>query len=305
MLQGKELEIFVLVAVPILIGGTVFLLLFKSTNKFLYQLPKLSAAEIMSQNKTLSEKIDTLIIESGFSESLDATKIYQIIITLFILFSVSMFIRGNIVFGLIISSILSIAIPIGTLTYIKNRRQSQMELQLVDFFNEMSTRMQVSTSTLNAFTDSIPNTDFPLRPVLEKIAKNAQHLKSFELALDASRTAIASPYYQDFIDAIQIHREAGGDVRLLINMVVEQINVKMITLKKFKAAMAAINLQLLLIFIAPPIASWLNTMSNPDNAKVLFGSFGGFLILGGAVLCYVIGIGFSIWLKERVKKQIS
>ena len=300
----KQQYEFMIVAVPLAISLMTVLISLQLGKRYIY-VPKITPTDIMKQNKTVTEKLDVLIAEAGLNNSLDAVKVYQIIITIFLIITISLFIRGNILGGIVLGIVISISIPVATLMYIKSRRQAQIETQLVDFLNEMSTRMQVSSSTFNGFMESIPNTDFPLRPILENIARNAEHLKSFELALEASRTSITSVYYQDFIDAVEIHRDAGGDIRTLINTVIEQINDKMIALKKFKAALAAINLQLLIIFLAPPLVGWMTTLQNPENANVLFHTGQGLFILAVTLICYFGGVGFSFWLKNRVKKQIG
>lgn len=295
---------FIIVAVPLVTGIIVILAALQLGKKHIY-VPKVSPTDFITKNKTFLEKTELFIIEAGYGNILDAVKLYQIMITISVVVAISMFVRGSIIPGIFIGLAMGIIIPYAFLYYTRSQRQSKIELQLVDFLNEMGTRMQVSTSTVNAFVESIPNTQYPIRPILERIAKNSQQLNSFELAIEGSRTLISSPYYQDFVDTLQIHRETGGDVKVLILMAVEQINSKMITLKKFKAAMAAINLQLLLIFAAPPIAGWLTIMQNPESGEILFGSFIGWVILGVAIGTYAGGVGFSFWLKNKVKSQIS
>lgn len=295
---------FIIVAVPLLIATMVILAATQLGKKYIF-VPKVSPIKIVTKNKSLVEKIEKLLDEAGYGNIINPTQLFQIMLTLIVVSAVALFIKGNIIGGLLFGSLIGIMLPIGFLEYSKTKRQAKLELQLVDFLNEMGTRMQVSSSTLNSFVESIPNVGYPLRPILEEIAKKAQVLKSFELALDNSRNMIASPYYQDFIDAIQIHRDAGGDIKILINVVVEQINTKMITLKKLNAALAAINLQLLLIFAAPPLAGWLMIMQSKENSDLMFHTTKGFIILAGALACYGAGIGFSWWVKNNVKKQIS
>jgi Flp pilus assembly protein TadB len=295
---------FTVVAVPVLVAVMVVLGLTQIAKKFIY-LPKISPMDMVTKNKTINEKLEALIVESGYGNVLDVVKLYQIIVTLLIIVAASLFLRGLIIPGLVMGPLVGVSAPLAFLYYSQTKRQDRIELQLVDFLNEMQTRMQVSNSTFTAFVNSISNAQYPLRPILEKIAKNAQQLKSFEVALESSRNLINSVYYQDFVDAVQINSEAGGDVRALIKMVVEQINNKMITLKKFKAAMAAINIQLIIIFAAPPGAAWLVIFQSPESGRILFNTFFGMVILFIALACYAGGVGFSVWLKNRVKKQIG
>ena len=294
---------FIIVAIPLMAAIMVILAATQMGKKYIF-IPRISAFDMISRNKNIVEKTKQLLDEAGYGNILNPVQLYQIMTTIMVVAAVAIFVKGNIIGGLFFGMLMGIMLPIGFLEYAKGTRQAKIELQLVDFLNEVGTRMQVSNSTFNSFAESITNVNYPLRPILEDIAKKAQ-IVTFELALDNSRSSISSPYYQDFVDAIQINREAGGDVKMLISLVVEQINAKMITMKKLKAALAAINLQLLFIFAAPPITGWIMIFQNEDNGDIMFGTFMGMVMLAAAIIVYAGGIAFSIWVKNKVKKQIS
>lgn len=297
---------FVRAIVPILVTVASFLLLLQLAN--ISNLRKQESVwdvfSTTAKKAGLSDKLDRLIYEAGLDEILDASRIYQIMLLLFVLFSLPGFLAGTFV-TVIFSLLLAIVLPIGIIKLMRNNRQKRVEDQLISFFNELATRMKAGSDPQTAFIESIQLTDRPLKDILIRTEKNIRQLKHFSEALIKSKEQIASVYYKDFVNAVQISTLTGGRLEDIVSGVISQINEKKTAIQRLKANMAAINMQMIFIFLSPPGLAWIMTAQNPQTGEILFGSLIGVILLIVTFIIYVIAIGFAMWIKSKVMKKIG
>lgn len=297
--------VFLKVALPAaMFVGTFLLLTQLARRRKVIDRGDWSIVATLAQSETLQEKIETLLAAAGMDEVLDAGRFYQVVIFIFLLASMPFVLKGTFA-GVIFAALAAAAVPVGGLLYMRSRRQALIEDQLIAFFNEMAARMKAHEDPQSAFRDSIGNTEPPLRHILERVERNIRQMKDFPTALVKSRDYVTSPYYQDFIDAVQISYVTSGKLSDIVEGVIEQINERKIAIQKLKAAMAAINLQMVVIFIAPPLLTWMMIIQNPQAGEILFSTLAGFVILGVTLVLYVIAIAFAFWIRSSVTKKIS
>lgn len=297
--------LFLKVALPVAVAVAVFLLLtLLLRSRDAAPRGEWSIIRTVTQNRGLQDRVMTLIQSAGFDEVLDPARLYQIMAFIFLLASLPFILTGNFG-GLFFAAILAAVVPLAFLYYVQGRRQALIDDQLIAFFNEMASRMKSKEDPQSAFIAAISNADAPLFDILVKVERNVRELKSFPEALIRSRASISSTYYQDFVDAVQISDIAGGRLSEIVTNVIIQINDKKIALRKLRAALSAINFQMAIIFVAPPLLSWMMMFQNPDSARILFGTPTGWAILGFTLVCYGVALGFALGVKRSVARRVS
>ena len=133
---------------------------------------------------------------------------------------------GFLLGGVLIALLLLAAVPVGMLTYLSlltSKRQSQFDEQLPDTLQMLTGSMRAGHSLLRAIDASAQESDAPMSEELSRIINETRIGRDLgESMIDVSRRT-GSEDFSWISQAIEIHREVGGDLAEVLDHVADTI----------------------------------------------------------------------------------
>lgn len=210
---------------------------------------------------------------------------------------------GFLLGGILIAILLVAAVPAGMLGYLSlltSKRRSKFGEQLPDTLQMLTGSMRAGHSLLRAIDASAQESDAPMSEELSRIINETRIGRDLgESMTDVSRRT-ASDDFSWISQAIEIHREVGGDLAEVLDHVGETIRDRNQIHRQVKALSAEGKMSAIVLMGLPVVLFFALIMINAQYAKTFTTTVPGFLMLGAASVMLTAG-GF--WLSRLIKPK--
>jgi len=212
-------------------------------------------------------------------------------------------ILGYLLGGFFFAVIMLIAVPLGMLGYLSlltSRRRAKFDEQLPDTLQMLTGSMRAGHSLLRAIDASARETDAPMSEELTRIVNETRIGRDLgDSMLDVSdRTS--SEDFSWISQAIEIHREVGGDLAEVLDHVGETIRDRNQIRRQVKALSAEGKMSAGVLMALPIVLFFALILINASYAKTFTSTVPGFMMLGAAGVMLTAG-GF--WLSRLIKPK--
>lgn len=210
---------------------------------------------------------------------------------------------GFLLGGFFIAILMTAVVPAGMLAYLSlrtSRRQSKFDEQLPDTLQMLTGSMRAGHSLLRAIDASARETDAPMSEELSRIVNETRIGRDLgESMLDvAARTG--SDDFAWISQAIEIHREVGGDLAEVLDHVGETIRDRNQIRRQVKALSAEGRMSALVLLALPVVLFLALLFINAQYARTFTSTVPGFLMLTAASLMLAAG---AFWLSRLIKPK--
>jgi tight adherence protein B len=208
---------------------------------------------------------------------------------------------GYVLAGIILGLIFVLVAPILGMVYLKIltvKRRSKFESQLGDTIQMLSGGLRAGHSLLRAIDAVAKEADAPTSEEFARLVYETRLGRDLKESMADAARRLQSEDFEWISQAIEIHREVGGDLAEVLDHVGETIRERMQIKGQVKALSAEGKLSAY-ILVALPVGIFLFlNVSNPAYVGVLYGSLLGWVMIGFSLVFLAIG---SWWLSRVVR----
>lgn len=210
---------------------------------------------------------------------------------------------GFLLGGILIAILLVAAVPAGMLAYLSllaSKRRSKFEEQLPDTLQMLTGSMRAGHSLLRAIDASAQESDAPMSEELSRIINETRIGRDLgESMIDVSKRT-GSEDFSWISQAIEIHREVGGDLAEVLDHVGETIRDRNQIRRQVQALSAEGKMSAAVLMGLPIVLFFALIFVNPQYAHTFTSTLPGYLMLGAAAVMLTAG-GF--WLSRLIKPK--
>ncbi|MDQ0117350.1 tight adherence protein B [Pseudarthrobacter defluvii] len=210
---------------------------------------------------------------------------------------------GFLLGGLFFAIILFAVVPAGMLAYLSvltSRRKSKFDEQLPDTLQMLTGSMRAGHSLLRAIDASARESDAPMSEELSRIVNETRIGRDLGESMTEVSTRTGSEDFGWISQAIEIHREVGGDLAEVLDHVGETIRDRNQIRRQVKALSAEGKMSAAVLMGLPVVLFFALILINGQYAKTFTSTVPGFLMLGAAAAMLTAG-GF--WLSRLIKPK--
>lgn len=181
-----------------------------------------------------------------------------------------------------------------------SRRRRKFDTQVPDTLQMFAGGLRAGHSLLRAIDAAAQENEGPMAEELSRIVNETRIGRDLgeSLADVSSRTASEDFYW--IAQAIEIHREVGGDLAEVLDHVGETIRDRNQVRGQVRALSAEGRISAL-VLMALPILMFIGLVTfNPTYARVFTTTFIGFVMLGAAIALLSVG---GLWLSRIIKPK--
>lgn len=212
-------------------------------------------------------------------------------------------VSGFLLGGLFAAVLLTLAAPVGLalgLTLLISRRQSTFDDQVPDTLRMLSGGMRAGHSLLRSLDAAGQESEAPMADELSRVVNETRIGRDLgESLLDvADRTK-----NEDFAwiaQAIEIHREVGGDLAEVLDHVGETIRDRNQVRRQVKALSAEGRVSAMVLVALPILLFIALQFINPIYAKTFSSTVPGYIMIAVAAVMLALG---SFWLSRLIKPK--
>jgi len=210
---------------------------------------------------------------------------------------------GFLMGGLFFAILLTVVVPAAMLAYVSlltTRRKNKFDEQLPDTLQMLTGSMRAGHSLLRAVDASARESDAPMSEELSRIVNETRIGRDLgESMIDVSART-GSEDFAWISQAIEIHREVGGDLAEVLDHVGETIRDRNQIRRQVKALSAEGKMSAGVLMGLPVVLFFALILINDQYATTFTSTAPGFLMLGTAALMLTAG-GF--WLSRLIKPK--
>ncbi|SDD16047.1 tight adherence protein B [Geodermatophilus telluris] len=207
---------------------------------------------------------------------------------------------GALLGGVVLGVLLAAAAPLGArllLAWRTGRRQAAFADQLDDSLQLMASSLRAGHSLLRAIDSVSQEAEAPTSEEFARIVNETRVGRDLADALDEVAARTASDDFTWVAQAIAIHREVGGNLAEVLDVVGRTIRERNAIRRQVKALAAEGKLSALVLMLLPFGVSGFIALTNPDYLSAFTESAAGFVMLGACGLLLTAG---ALWLKKTV-----
>ncbi|MHC6230215.1 type II secretion system F family protein [Arthrobacter sp. MMS24-T111] len=186
------------------------------------------------------------------------------------------------------------------LNFLISRRRKAFDAQVPDTLQMFSGGLRAGHSLLRAIDAAAQENDGPMAAELTRIVNETRIGRDLgESMADVSRRTASEDFYW-IAQAIEIHREVGGDLAEVLDHVGETIRDRNQVKGQVRALSAEGRISAL-VLMALPILMFIGlVLFNPTYSRVFTTTFIGFAMLGAAIILLSVG---GLWLSRIIKPK--
>ncbi|KRE84115.1 type II secretion system F family protein [Arthrobacter sp. Soil764] len=210
---------------------------------------------------------------------------------------------GFLLGGLFFAIVLLAVVPAGMLAYLSvltSRRKSKFDEQLPDTLQMLTGSMRAGHSLLRAIDASARESDAPMSEELSRIVNETRIGRDLGESMTEVSSRTGSEDFSWISQAIEIHREVGGDLAEVLDHVGETIRDRNQIRRQVKALSAEGKMSAAVLMGLPVVLFFALILINGQYAKTFTSTVPGFLMLGAAAVMLTAG-GF--WLSRLIKPK--
>lgn len=213
--------------------------------------------------------------------------------------SVFGFLLGGLFFGIV----MFLVVPAGMFAYLSvlaARRKGKFDEQLPDTLQMLTGSMRAGHSLLRAVDASARESDAPMSEELARIVNETRIGRDLGESMTDVAIRTGSEDFAWISQAIEIHREVGGDLAEVLDHVGETIRDRNQIRRQVKALSAEGKMSAAVLMGLPVVLFFALILINAQYAKTFTSTVPGFLMLGTAAVMLTAG-GF--WLSRLIKPK--
>jgi tight adherence protein B len=208
---------------------------------------------------------------------------------------------GLLLFGPLVGLVLGV-IPVlvfrgGVARRAENRRNRFAD-QLGDTLQLMAGSLRSGHALLQAVDTVAEESESPTREEFHRIVVETRLGKSLPDALHAAATRVRNEDFDWIVQAIDIHREVGGDLAEVLDHVAGTIRSRNSIRRQVQALSAEGRLSAIILFVLPIGLAGLIALVNPDYLRELTDSTEGQVLIAGGLALLAVG---GVWLRRLVR----
>ncbi|MDQ0768348.1 tight adherence protein B [Pseudarthrobacter defluvii] len=205
--------------------------------------------------------------------------------------------------GLFFAVILLAAVPAGMVGYLSllaSRRRAKFDEQLPDTIQMLSGSMRAGHSLLRAIDASAKETDAPMSEELIRIVNETRIGRDLGASMLDVADRTTSEDFSWIAQAIEIHREVGGDLAEVLDHVGETIRDRNQIRRQVKALSAEGKMSAAVLMGLPVVLFFALILINPQYSRTFTSTVPGYLMLGAAGVMLTAG---GLWLSKLIKPK--
>ncbi len=210
-----------------------------------------------------------------------------------------LFIQSLIV--LLFGAVLGAAIPMLTLRYLRFRRTSALNEQLVDGLQSLASGVRAGLNLVQAIELVSKNLPSPISQEFAHLLREYEYGTPIEAAMANAADRIGLPNYRLVFTALQTHRERGGDLGETLDRIANSVREIQRLENRIDALTGQNRAAARWMGAMPLIILVMLSMIDPHGVRMLFVDDVGKIILGAIVAMNVIGF---VWIRQIVNIDI-
>ncbi|WP_442545068.1 type II secretion system F family protein [Arthrobacter sp. KN11-1C] len=225
---------------------------------------------------------------------------YVLIAGIVVVFAGAMgFMLGGLVFTILMCliAVVSLVAFLGLLTA---RRSSKFEEQVPDALQMLSGGMRAGHSLLRAVDATAQESESPMSDEMSRIVNETRIGRDLGASLSDVAMRTRSEDFGWIAQAIEIHREVGGDLAEVLDHVGETIRDRNQIRRQVKALSAEGRMSALVLLALPVVMFIALLFINPSYANTFTSTVPGFIML--AVSAVMLSLG-AWWLSRLIKPK--
>ncbi len=188
----------------------------------------------------------------------------------------------------------------GVVKFLGQRRRSRFADQLADTLQLITGNLRAGHSILQAVDSVTDDAPSPTKEEFERLVMEVRLGRDLPDALRAMHQRVGSDDFEWFVQALQIHREVGGDLAEILDTVAETIRQRGRLRRHVQALSAEGKLSGVILFALPFAVMGLFSILNPTYMAELFNTGVGRMALGGSAIFMTLGF---FWLRKVVRVE--
>ncbi len=208
---------------------------------------------------------------------------------------------GLVLFGPFIGLAVGVVTALGFRTGVSiraDRRRARFADQLGDTLQLISGSLRSGHGLMQAVDTVAEESESPTREEFRRIVIESRLGKSLPDALHAAAARVRNDDFEWVVQAIDIHREIGGDLAEVLDHVAATIRGRNSIRRQVQALSAEGKLSAVILLILPIGLTIVISIVNPSYLRELTDSTAGNVMIVGGIL--LLGIG-SLWLRRIVR----
>jgi tight adherence protein B len=202
--------------------------------------------------------------------------------------------------GFVIGLILPIALAPSILNYLRDRRRRQFADQLGDTLVLLSSSLRAGYGIVQAVDAVARESDDPMASEMGRVVTESRLGRDLSDALRGVVQRTGSDDFEWVVEAIEIHREVGGDLTEVLDHVGETIRARTRLARLVRSLSAEGRMSAIVLCSLPFAIGAFIGVTNPDYLEPLFDTTSGkvmLLVAGGLLLAG------GLWLRKIVKPE--
>ncbi|MFF1251029.1 type II secretion system F family protein [Pseudarthrobacter sp. NPDC058329] len=213
--------------------------------------------------------------------------------------SVFGFLLGGLFFA-ILMILLVPGVMFASLSVFASRRKSKFDEQLPDTLQMLTGGMRAGHSLLRAIDGTARESDAPMSEELARIVNETRIGRDLGESMNDVAGRTSSEDFAWIAQAIEIHREVGGDLAEVLDHVAETIRDRNQIRRQVKALSAEGRMSAAVLMGLPVVLFFALILINGQYAKTFISTVPGYLMLGAVAVMLTAG-GF--WLSRLIKPR--
>ncbi|MBI2170025.1 MAG: type II secretion system F family protein [Actinobacteria bacterium] len=200
----------------------------------------------------------------------------------------------------VVSAAVALAAGPTVVRVLARKRRNRFGEQLADTLQLITGNLRAGHSVLQAIDSVAADAPSPTKEEFERLVVEVRLGRDLPDALRAMHERIGNQDFEWFVQALQIHREIGGDLAEILDTVGETVRERGRLRRHVKALSAEGRLSAIILYVLPFAIAALISVLNPDYMAELFGTG-----MGKALLVLVAGLmtaGF-FWLRRVIRLE--
>lgn len=188
----------------------------------------------------------------------------------------------------------------GVLRLLTSKRQAKFDDQVTDTLQLLTGGMRAGHSLLRAIDAAAAESDVPMSEELSRIVNETRIGRDLGSAMIDVSTRTQNEDFAWIAQAIEIHREVGGDLAEVLDHVSETIRDRNQVKRQAKALSAEGRMSALVLLALPVVMFLALNLVNPTYAHTFTSTLPGYLMIAASIV--LLGFG-SFWLSRLIKPK--
>lgn len=192
---------------------------------------------------------------------------------------------------------------VGAFTALKlltSRRRSKFEDQVPDTLQLLTGGMRAGHSLLRAVDAAAQECESPMAEELSRVVNETRIGRDLGGSLNDVALRTQSEDFAWISQAIEIHREVGGDLAEVLDHVGETIRDRNQVRRQVRALSAEGRMSAIVLLALPVVMFFALMLINPTYAKTFTTTLPGYLMIAASIV--MLGLG-SLWLSRLIKPK--